>query len=517
MLLALLLATTAATDPICSNRRELGGVGSASEDCARVQELAGVSPARPQLFRRWSSETDAAVCTGGRAPPPDEVPEPARADFEARLLPLEWRSYLNTAYPDDRNDGAVWEGRGISTALTGGARVRWKFFSAAVAPLVAWQQNRDFPHPDMTLPGYSPYANPYNSGGIDLPLRFGPSAFWTLDPGQSYARVDLYNVAAGLSTENLWWGPGTRNSLMMTNSGPGFPHVFLGTSRPQDIWIGWLEAQLVWGRLSQSDWFMDDPARSRRLFTALTVGYEPRWIRGLFLGAVRVFVDRIPPEGLPASDYTVRLFGFPKSGDNGAENQLASVFFRWVFPESGLEIYGEFGRDDFAANLKDLVTQPEHSSAYVAGLQKLFPLGGRSIRLVAELAQTLEKPTNNPPRGVPIFYTHGDERQGYTQRGQMLGAGIGPQADSQFLAVDVFRGANRAGVWFERVLRNDRYYYDLIHKVEGEDAEIVAGLRGFLAWRQFELDASLGAGHRYNPNFRHDTTSVKAMLSLSAH
>ena len=40
MLLALLLATTAATDPICSNRMELGGVGSASEDLARVQELA---------------------------------------------------------------------------------------------------------------------------------------------------------------------------------------------------------------------------------------------------------------------------------------------------------------------------------------------------------------------------------------------------------------------------------------------------------------------------------------------
>ena len=38
------------------------------------------------------------------------------------------------------------------------------------------------------------------------------------------------------------------------------------------IWIGWLQAQIVWGRLSQSDWFMDDPSRSRRLFTARTPG-----------------------------------------------------------------------------------------------------------------------------------------------------------------------------------------------------------------------------------------------------
>lgn len=530
MFLALVLAATAAASPgaepagssrieqpVCSNRIELGGIGSASADFARMQELAGRAPVRPQLFRRWSSDTDAALCTGGRAPHPSEVAEPARPDFEARLLPLEWRNYLNGAYPDDRNDGAVWEGRGISTALTGGARLRWKFFSAAVAPLVAWQQNQDFPHPAMTLPGYSPYADPYNSGGIDLPLRFGPSAYWTFDPGQSYARVDLYNVAAGISTENLWWGPGIRNALLMTNSGPGFPHLFLGTSKPQDIWIGWLEAQLVWGRLSQSDWFMDDPARSRRLFTALTIGYEPRWIRGLFLGVARVFVDRIPPEGLPLSDYTTRIFFGPGTNQNGGENQLASIFFRWVFPESGLEIYGEYGRDDYWANLKDLVTQPEHAAAYVAGLQKVFPVGGRAIRLVAELAHTLEKPTNNPPRGVPIFYTHGDELQGYTQRGQMLGAGIGPQADSQFVALDVFQGAERAGIWLERILRNDRYFYDVIHLVAKEDTEIVAGLRGVFFWSRLEVDASLGLGHRYNANFGRDTTGVKAMLGVTAH
>lgn len=515
MLAALAAATAIASSPSMCLRLELSGVGGASEELARVLELSGATPIRPQLFRRWSSDTDVAVCTGRPAPHPSEIPEPDRPDLELLLLPLEWRSYLNSAFPDDRNDGAVWEGRGISTALTGGARVRWKFFSAALAPLVAWQENRDFRHLAMTQPGYSPYANPYGYGQIDLPLRFGPDSFWTVDPGQSYARVDLYNVAAGISSENLWWGPGIRNAILMTNSGPGIPHLFLGTSRPQDIWIGWLEAQLLWGRLSQSDFFMADPSRSRRLFTALTLGYEPRFIRGLFLGAARVFLDRIPPEGLPASDYFGRIFGISSYQQNGAENQLASLFFRWVFPESGVEIYGEWGRDDYWASFKDLVTQPEHSTAWVAGFQKVFVLGPRSVRFSFELADTLEKPTNNPPRGVPIFYTHSDELQGYTQRGQMIGAGIGPQANSQFAAVDLFRGSDRVGLWLERVLRNDRYYYDFVHNFAGEDAELMAGLRGVLGWERFDFDASLGFGRRYNANFVADRGDVRAMLGIS--
>jgi hypothetical protein len=33
----------------------LAPIGSAAEDLARVQELTGVSPVRPETFRRWSN------------------------------------------------------------------------------------------------------------------------------------------------------------------------------------------------------------------------------------------------------------------------------------------------------------------------------------------------------------------------------------------------------------------------------------------------------------------------------
>jgi hypothetical protein len=507
----MLLAASAASAQTTCLEVPAGSIGSPREDLLRLAELTGAAPVQPELFRRWSSHTSGFLC-------PDLAPhsltqEPAKPLFE--LLPLESRSYFNSGYADDRNDGALWQGRGLSTEVTGGVRLRWKFLSAAFAPVVAWQQNRSFFAPAATFSGYSPYANPFNLGQIDLPLRMGPDSFWTLDPGQSYVRADLFNVGIGFATENLWWGPGTRNSLLMTNSGPGFPHFFLGTSKPQDIWIGWLEVQMVLGRLKQSDWFVDDPSRSRRLLSAVMFNYEPRWIPGLFIGATRVFVDRIPPDGLPVGDYLTRPFEGLGYNNNTDDNQLASVYMRWVFPSAQLEIYGEFARDDYNHDFEDYVQDPGHSSSYMFGMQKMLAFGSHWVRFVAEETNTLQKPVPDPLRAVPIFYTHFDERQGYTNGGQSLGAGIGPQADSEYAAIDWFYQRGRLGIWAERVLRNDRFFNDNVRVREDEDAEIGVGLRGMHSFQEFDVDWSVEHAYRYNMNFGPNTPTFKWQLGIT--
>ncbi len=418
--------STEGTSPTCAPAFAIGPIGSATADLARLAQLTGAAPVSPQLHLRWSGQTEVVLCRDGRAPHPGTLEVTRPAELQVRALPAGLRTRFNSAYADDRNDGALWSGRGLSTAIEGGFRLRWRFLSATVAPVVAWQQNRDFYFPLATTPGQSPYANPFNYGTIDLPIRFGPEAFWTLDPGQTTLRVDGWGVAAGASTENLWWGPGQRNSLLMTSSAPGMAHLFLGTSRPVDIWIGWLEAQMVWARPRDSKWFDTTGTARPRFFNSLNLGFEPAAVPGLFLGLTRVYVYAVPPGGLTTSQY----LGLPliapylkhslatdenPTGDN-PDNQLTSIYARWVFPESGLELYGEWGRDDHSGNFEDFITQPEHASAGMAGLQKVFPTSSGWVRLVAEAVQTLEKPTNNPPRGVPIFYTHWAEIQGYTNR-----------------------------------------------------------------------------------------------------
>jgi len=227
--------------------------GAATEDLARVLQLTGASPVRPLLFRSWSNLDGGDTCAGERAPPPNEVPHAPFDAFELQLLPLEFRNYLNTAYPDDRNDGALWESRGLATALSGGARVRWKFVSAAVAPLVAWQQNRDFFYPQ------DDHARLF---AVREPVQLRPDrSAASLRPHlvldrrsrpELRARRPLQRRGRHFHREPLV-GSGHPHSILMTNSGPGFPHWFVGTSRPQDIWIGWPEVQLLWGRLTQSD------------------------------------------------------------------------------------------------------------------------------------------------------------------------------------------------------------------------------------------------------------------------
>jgi hypothetical protein len=513
-------AEAPAPGPRCASfDLSLAGIGSLEEDLARTAGLAGSAPLWPGVLRRPSGARPLWLCDGP-APRREAIADPKPIpELQWAVVPPASFTKLHTGWADDRNDGALWAGRGLSTEVSTGLRARWRWLTAQMAPLAAWQQNRPFHAPANTSPGYSPYANPFNNDQIDLPLRMGPSSFWTLDWGQSYLRADLWNLAVGFSTENLWWGPGIRNSLLMTNSGPGFPHVFVGTTRPLDIWIGWLEAEVTWGHLRQSKWF-DGNTDRRRLFESAAYTFAPAFQRDLTLGVTRVWIfgttgvswgrhlDPLVPPFL-------RVFEIGKG--NGPENQLLSLFFRWAFPEVHLEVYGEWARDDFAGGWTDFLMEPDHSQAFNLGLQKLFPAGRRWVRFQVEMTHTFEMPSSNPTRPTPIFYTHSSATQGYTQGGQMLGAGLGPQGDTQLVAVDWYRGAGRVGAFVERIVRNERFFYEsglsLLPKPR-HDLEMSYGLRGSWAFREWDLDWEIAASHRYALNLGPSASGVDALLSI---
>ena len=180
----------------------------------------------------------------------------------------------------------------------------------------------------------------------------------------------------------------------MTNAGPGFPHVFLGTTHPGSIGIGKGEALVFWGRLERSPYVEDT---GHPLISGLVLGYEPRWIPGLHLGLGRVMLQRW--QDLRFRDYLSIFQSFQKrdlqswygpEGNNPFDNQIASLFGRWVFPEVGLEIYGEWAREDHDWTWWTFIREPDHSQAYLLGLQKIFRAGPRLVRLHAELSHLQE-------------------------------------------------------------------------------------------------------------------------------
>jgi hypothetical protein len=475
------------------------GVGSWTEELERAAQLSGEVAGSPMMVRRGGARLE-----GG-------------CGAALRVLPLRLDAVGNTRYPSGANDGLLWAGRGLSTMLQGGVAARWRWLSAAVAPAVAWQQNAWFEIVPNGRAGDLAFMSPWYGAAIDLPQRFGAGPFATAGLGQSYVRADAFNVGVGFTTENLWLGPGVRNSLLMSNTAPGVPRAFVGTTRPADVWVGKLEALAFWGWLDRTRYFTD---AGHPLLMGLALTFEPRWVPGLYLGGARVFVQ--PGTGLRALDYFAVVQGPWKTqtfyGDNPRDNQLGALWFRWVFPASAVELYGEWGKEDYSgATVNQFIQEPSWTQAWLVGLQKHFAVGGGRLRLQVEATHLQEL------RGPPNYswYTHSGDL-GYTNAGQLLGAGIGPGGDSQTLAVDWLTSTGRIGGYVERIGRNVAAYWNMADPATygapapGQDTELTGAARQLLHAGPLELAWELGVQRRWNRDFLRHEVNVRGAVSVVA-
>lgn len=480
-------------------------------DFVRVAQLVGAAPQSSFLVRRGADGRSAVVCHDDEIVSPWSRPRPGirlPGDLQLELLPLTSSTHYNSAYPRDRNNGALWAGRGLATELKGGLSFRWGPLSGAFAPTLIYQQNRHFEIVGVDpRPGLSHYVYRGRIGFIDWPRRPGDQAERSVEPGQSYIRLDIFPVALGVSTENLWWGPGRRNALIMSSTAPGFPHIFLGSSRPVDLWFGRLEGEAIWGRLEESGYFDDKPENDRRLLASIAVSFEPRWFPGLYLGASRSYLRQLPRTGLPPTSSWLldpyRDVRHNPSKREHADNQLLSVFVRWAPPRTGFEAYIEFARDDHWADFNDLMAEPEVSGAYTAGFQKVLSQGDRWWRISGELTQIAD-PLPTVRRPLFTFYAHGHLPQGYTHRGRLLGAAIGPGSNSQFLGVDLFTPAGVRGLFVERVRTHvdaEGELWERRYGGAGADIEWSIGAHQRLFLRHFDLGWSFTHSYRRNRDY----------------
>ena len=414
-------------------------------DYARLLQLADSVPADP-----WSAAREVRASRLGKAP-----------GLRFELLPAELRGAWNSRRPWGTNDGAIWQGRGATAAFTAGAAFRWGPLSGALHPTVIRNENRGFGLSPLAVPpGLGPWSYPSGIGQtLDMPQRFGDGLFDTFDLGQSFVRAEIGPLAVGLSNENRWWGPGRQNAITMTNNAPGFGHAFLETRRPLDLGIVTVEGEWVWGSLRESRHFDSNVENDRRFFTGITGRLSPKGMKDLELGFTRHF-SLYWPAGGPSSDELLMVF-IPMekvdlitpenpTGDDAAD-QMASIFFRWKFPRSRTELYGEWGRGDHSRDLRDLLLEPEHASAWLVGLQRAFRVQDQKLwRLSAEFLTLGSARTSSLRAPASAFYVHHIVKQGYTQRGQVMGAGIGPGSSQLWLAVDRFAPWGKVGAAFMR-------------------------------------------------------------------
>jgi len=429
----------------------------------------------------------------------------------------------NSALPFSLNDGPLWAARGWSEAIRTGVRAQWGRFSLVLAPELVATENLPYELPPLPVqlprpPGRSVFSTPWHVGdySIDLPLRFGERGFSRLDLGQSTLAVDLGAVTAGLSTENEWWGPGIRNAIVLSNNAAGIPRAFVRTTRPVRTRIGTFTARWFLGGLFESPYFDATWQNDRRSITGLGTTWTPAGVPNLTVGFTRaVYASLLGWEDIfgHALD-VVRDRGLYRApGDTiirPSRDQVFSFFGRWIFPADGLAVHAEWARTDPPRSLRDLLTNPNHSQGYTLGLEWARPVRALrdAVRFQAEVTY-LEKPPSYRNLPEVSWYTGAAAPQGYTQRGQVLGAAIGPGASSQWMAVDYFAPTWRVGVFGGRVRWDDDalYSFPSFHdnKWCAHDVSLFGGVQGAVRSRWGRLEAAVTAGQRLNVFFYHLT------------
>lgn len=507
--------------------RSTTGIATPLDDLARLVEIQ-TDPTVSRSVRRHSEARWPACRAPGAGSDTDSdaVGSLVAGSLQAGPLgAIPWRvtprtaridAAYRTGYPDDRNNGALWAGRGASTVLEAGVEVRAGPVSAALVPQLLYQQNSPYDFPRRRHEGFSQFIYPHYTTQIDLPQRHGPDPFSSAEWGQSYIRADGYGVAAGISTENLWWGPATRYPIIMSNTAPGMPHLFLGTSGPTDIWIGLLDAELVWARSTESEYFDEIPENDRHMMGGLALAFSPRPLPGLWLGLARAY--HYQDDGWNDFGQLLATAGLGTADFQG--NQIGSVFARWVFPSAGAEIYGEWAREDRSWDIPEFIQEPDHSQAYMIGFQKVTPLtAGYALRVEGELVALQELPElRTGSRPLPVYYMHDKINQGHTHRGQLLGAGVGPGADAQFIGLDVMADFGLAGLYVERVRRAtfSARALDMRRRAPFEhDAELTGGLRSTFLIRDLSISGDVAYTFRYNRDLREDDTNWSLRLAAA--
>jgi len=480
-------------------------VGSLTENDLRWQQVAGLLDSSVSFTSRsfiapidFSGKRKDSL--SGKTDPFGNTVHFAGKLGKLTLLPVSLIQQFNTHHPYGWNNGGMIAANGYQAIASAGVY-------ASFGPLEVQLQ------PEFVYAADAAYDT------TDVYGSYRSNAYHKFFPGQSSIRFSMFSLSAGLSTENLWWGPGVHSSLLMSNNAPGFMHVFFRSQKPVRSGIGSFEWQLIAGKLTP------DPAlpyenknlkrseglTSQRYLSAFVLSYQPKWVPGLFVGMTRAlqryradmdksgagFLNKYIPVLFKAFDKQNASFD-----DTMGTDQLASFFMRWLLVKAQTEFYVEYGYNDYKQNLRDYLTSPTHAAAYIVGAKKTISLKADTyLDLGIEITQVSQSP-DQIVRSSGNWYEHTQIQEGYTFQNQIMGAGAGYGANVQSVSGTWISGNKKLGVLLERVNRDpDRHAYKWIDLSIGFlpqwqfDHIILAGKFQFINSKQYAWEKDM---NRFN-------------------
>lgn len=459
-------------------------LGSFGDQYLRTMQLQGKLPlknsltSRPFLFDK-PNQFDSFFKSLDASFRPTKTKQISFVHF--RPLPASLSVKYNSNHPFGWNENGFLAARGLQTRVSAGFFAKAGPLTVQLMPEYYTAQNSTYETNDFygSTPKYGLYKK----------------ARW----GQSSVRLNAFGLSAGISSENIYWGPGQFNALLMSNNAPGFLHYTVNTSKPIKTPIGSFESRVILGRLTQDtsmpfeNVYLKKATNFRfdRIYSGLNVSFQPKWVPNFFIGINRAFQYREIDMNKSGASFTQKylpvfdkIFKGSLGGtqeDSIPRDQQVSIFTRWLFPKTHSEFYFEYGWNDHSYNFRDFWIDPEHSAAYLVGFKHLVPIKkNRWLELTTEITQMAQTP-DMLTRNAGNWYIY--ENGGYVNENKILGAGSGIGNNVQTFQARLLDGLNIVGVKLQRIQQDPVSHYsswplETIGQRPFKWSDIVLGLNG---------------------------------------
>lgn len=425
------------------------------------------------------------------------------AELEVRAVPFTILHQYNSRIPNRINQGSALPTVGWQQLYSFGVDVKWEnTLTVHFAPEHQFAENLPFPQYPKTSTDWEQYY--YFLNHIDTPERFGEQQINNWNPGQSFIQYRYKNWLAKVSTENKWWGPASFNPLILGSNAPGFLHASFSTGAPILTPIGKVEGELIGGLLNNSGfgppeqnristttntWLYEPKKENDRYLVGLVYSLQPKWVPGMYVGFAKIRMT-----------YQNEFFS-----ENSAS--MGSWFMRYAMPKEHAEIYFEYGRSDTDLSISNIFQSSSYGRGYTAGLKKGYTIGKKDdIILIGAEITNLSLPEKEQVNFQPkSWYLDDYIRQGFTHKGRVLGAGIGPGSNTQTVYVQWMKNLNFMGLRVNRVIHNLDFYHSTKYYQTDHFNQYWASMNAALyfnyQYKQLSLSGEVSWQRDYNYNW----------------
>jgi hypothetical protein len=245
------------------------------------------------------------------------------------------------------------------------------------------------------------------------------------DLESGYIKTKVNNVEIQLGKDPMWWGQGSRGSLLLTNNATpqtAFKLSNIDPLKPGGFFkfLGPLNVNVFYSILENDRSDVKYPS-----FVGFRTDFTPT--ANFTFGGARTSILGGQGHMLNSGDFWQFLTGHNADTVNADKwNSIAGGDFRWRVPKwNGLQLYGELYGEDQAHALTIIPMPSEVAGLVGAYIPRLSTNGNWDAHL--EWAHTTKS-----------WYTHSLYRNGYTYKGDIMGDAMGNNANRYYAKLTYF-------------------------------------------------------------------------------